>query len=136
MGLPGYYITDPSALVAFPVSFGFDSLKGHEEGDLAFETERGKRWVYKQFTRRTLKLQFRLTDSQLAIFETLHQAVQGQAIPFYFVPDVNASPLDALYVRKEQNFTPARATGMEQDGTVGRFWEYLLELSAEVTGAA
>lgn len=134
MGLPGWYISDPDDLQEFPVAGGFDSIEGDEEGDIDHETERGKRWVYKQFSRRIWRFIFRLTDVQKDFFRDLHRAVGGRETPFYFVPDVDASPLEAVLVRKEKDFIPDSAQGMMIAGGSGRFWQYTMELSEEPEG--
>lgn len=141
--LRGYYLASPTFLIDFPVGERFGSLvDGRLEGDLIHETERGKRWVYKQFTRRTWRLNFRVSETDLQFFRTLHDAVGGSETAFYFVEDVttfttagDSIGLDVL-VRKEQHFDPHELTdpgvvlGVEMP-----FYDYTLELTEEPTDA-
>jgi len=135
MGARGYYISDPGSVLTFPVGelFGSNPI-GFDEGDLVIETERGKRYVYKQFSRRLWTLKFRVSEVDLQFFRTLHLAVGGQETPFYFVEDASDSAGEAFYVRKEQHFKP---TEIDQPGVVGGvempFYEYTLELTQEPT---
>jgi hypothetical protein len=132
MNFPGYYLTDPDALVVLPVAERYGSLIGIEENDIAFETERGVRYVYKQFKRKVRRMTFRMTEAQLAAFETLHNAVEGQLTPFYFVPDTDNAAV-VLYVRKEPSFLPKELDEPAVvDGVVTTMYDYTLELTAEV----
>ncbi len=116
MGYPGYYLADssPTEIVTFPVAERpGSSLRGKlgpfakEHTDLSFETEEGVLWIYPQIRRRVFDLIFRVTEYELAIFETLHLAVDGQRIAFYYMPDVDElSPLVSYLVRKEKDFMP------------------------------
>jgi hypothetical protein len=79
-----------------------------EHTDLVHETEEGVLWIYPQVRRRVWDLTFRLTtEAHLNFFETLHLAVDGQAEAFYFIPDVDESPMQEYLVRKEKDFMPA-----------------------------
>ena len=115
MGYPGYSLADssPVEIITFPKGERpGSSLRGklgplaREHTDLEFETEEGVLWLYPQVRRRIWDLVFRVTEYELEIFETLHQAVDGQRIVFYFYPDVDASPLISYPVRKEKDFKP------------------------------
>ncbi len=115
MGYPGYYLahSSPIEIVTFPVAERpGSSLRGKlgpfakEHTDLSFETEEGVLWIYPQIRRRVWDLTFRVDEYDLAIFETLHLAADGQRIAFYFVPDVTNSPIESYLVRKEKDFQP------------------------------
>jgi len=132
MNFPAYYITDPDELVLLPVAERYGSTIGIEESDIALETERGVRWIYKQFRRSVRKMTFRVTREQLLAFETLHNQVEGQLTPFYFFPDTDDMDL-VLYVRKEQSFMPKE---LDEPGTVDGIatavYDYELTLTSEV----
>lgn len=81
---------------------------GREHTDIRHETEEGVLWIYPQVRRRVWDLTFRLTtEDELNFFETLHLAVDGEAQPFYFIPDVDESPMQEYLVRKEKDFLPS-----------------------------
>lgn len=134
MGLPGYYLSDVLDLNTFPVAERYGGMSvGWKEYDIVHETERAKKWVYKQASHKTRKLVFILTPAQLDFFDILHQAVGGQETAFYFVPDVD-DPDTSIYVRKEQNFDPKERDepGMVE-GVLTTLYDYTLELEQEPT---
>lgn len=136
MGLPGYYISNPMALVVLPVAERYGAAIGEQREDLLMETERGKRYVYNQFKRTIRTMTFRVTESQLVAFRTLHEAVNGQATPFYWVVDTDDSASGVLYVRKEKDFRP---TELDQptaaNGIQVPMYDYVLSLTGEPTDA-
>lgn len=132
----GYYLSDPDDLVTLPPALPDSDLYGYQEHDLAHETEHGVKWVYKQSRHRIRRLVFQLTVAQLAILETLHLAVEGQRTAFYFVPDV-VSPLTVILVKKEQDFRPkAQRQLVIVNGVRTQLYDYVLELTEEVTAAS
>lgn len=152
-GLPGYYLVETDStgepdldssgeptisgtLVTLPVADRYGATIGFEENDLVQETEKGRRWVFKQFRRRVRKMIFRCTETELAAFRTLHDAVDGQDQPFIFVPDVsNLNPATFIFCRKDKDFLPKEfdSPGME-GGVLVTVFDYALEISEEPTG--
>lgn len=120
MGAPGYMLTSIGAdgepeyysdgtpvatgsEIELPIQSRIGVEYGTERSDLLMETERGRRWVYPQFTRYRRTMIFRLTLAQLAAFETLDDAVGGQRDPFFFIVDVDVSPQEQIFCRKESS---------------------------------
>lgn len=131
----GYYLegASPLVVIAFPVARRMGADDAHiERGNLKHTTERGREWIYGQFERVIYRLTFRLTAAQLAIFATLDAAVEGERVPFYFVPDIAGSPLAPIYVRKERDFRPQEMPLKVNAGE--QFFEYVLELRQEPQG--
>lgn len=106
-----------------------------ERAGIVLETERGRRYVYRQFQRRTFRLPFALLPVQLAVFAALDEAVDGDGDPFLFIPDVDeASPGAAIFVRKTAGFVEGTEEPVTVNGAVVRRVIYVLELSEEPTG--
>lgn len=138
MPLAGYYLAGPGPIVAFPRAVRFGGApRDREENDLALDTEYGVLWVYKQSRRRAYRLPFRVTAVELAIFETLHNAVEGQRTPFYYMPDITAPIGSAIFVRKEAHFQPRE---VEQpaviDGVEVEVYDYDLILREEIAASS
>lgn len=68
------------------------------------ETYGGVIYSYHLFERREFNPQFRLTESQFDIIETLDATVFGSLYPFVYIPDSSLTP--CYYVRKEDAFEP------------------------------
>lgn len=147
MGYPGYFLADssPVEIVTFPRADHYASSStprgrlgpiAREHTDLDFETEEGVHWIYPQIRRRVWFLTFKVSEYELEIFETLHQAVDGQRVAFYFMPDVDdSSPMISFLVRKEKDFLP-RKVDTQWDGTnIVGWYEYTLELREESEAA-
>lgn len=133
MGRPGYYITDPNSIVEFPVAPRPDAVFDDREGiDIHLQAERGKLFNYKQGEFGKYAIPFRVNDTDLAVFRTLHDAVDGRTTPFFYVPDVDASPLNAVEVRKERDFKKRPVMFRWENGTRVRYWDYTLELTEEI----
>lgn len=148
MAYPGYYLADssPIEIVTFPKAESASASSmprgkfgpiAREHTDLSFETEEGVLWTYPQVRRRIWRLTFRITEYELEIFETLHQAVDGQRIAFYFMPDVDEeSPIVSYLVRKEKDFQPQQTGTPHWDGTdIVPMYDYTLELREESEAA-
>lgn len=116
MGLPGYYLTtdSPPNIVTFlTAERPGSSPEGRRAGAISrirtkikHRTEEGVLWTYKQYEGRKWDLTFRIvTEAQLDFFETLDLAVDGDG-QFYFIPDVDESPMQEYLVRKEDSFLP------------------------------
>lgn len=124
--VPGYYLSSPAAIVYLPVVEAHEANLGEQRMDLLVETDGGKRWVYNQFVREMVTVTFRnLTTAQLAAFRTMHDTVQGQGLPFYYV----TSDAVTLYVRKQKDFLYARTKSRTM-------YDVRLELSAEPSDAS
>lgn len=148
MGYPGYYLADtsPIEVVTFPVAERPGSspigrtrtgaVLAREHTDLVHETDEGVLWVYPQVRRRRWRLIFRVSEDDLEIFETLHVAVDGQRIAFYFVPDVDASPFVSYLVRKVPDFDPQQIdTPKTELGEIIPMYDYVLEMREESEAA-
>lgn len=136
MDLSAYYLTAPPNIV-FPVGDRAGSSPlDIERTDIEQVTERGKRWIYDQFKRRTWALTYRVTLAQLAFFRTLDAAADGQRVTFYFVPDV-VTDATAVLVRKEKDFKPKEVDSVVADGNGSDtlLYDYTLLLTEEPTGA-
>lgn len=133
MGRPGYYLTDVDDLIEFPVAPRPDAVMDDREGvDIHLQAERGRIFNYKQAEFGVWTLPFRVNDTNLAFFRTLHDAVDGRSNTFFFVPDVDASPLDAIEVRKERDFKKRAVMFRWENGTRVRYWDYTLTLTEEI----
>ncbi len=135
IGLPGYYAeTAPSGLTPLPVSWDPSSNPySVTREQILLETGRGITFEYEWFTRRTPEFEFTVAASQLAEFHAMHDAVVGGA--FYFIPDINASPLDLMHVRKEPSFLPEPIGVFLLNGQPEQFFKYTLKLREEITAA-
>lgn len=110
---------------------------GIQRDSIVHETERGRRWVYRRFERRTWQFVFR-TDiptktATLAKFRALDQAVDGDADPFLFYPDFGDSPLLSYFVRLVKDFDEGTEQAINT-GSIIRSTDYELILSEEPTG--
>lgn len=147
MGNPAYYLTtdSPPNPTEFPIaerhSTGTPIGRGagaiaREHTDLVHETEEGVLWVYPQARRRTWNLTFRLsTAAHLAFFETLHNAVDGQANAFYFIPDIDESPMQEYLVRKDKDFMPTMIDAGVLSGSLVGVFDYVINLREESAAA-
>ncbi len=110
-----------------PQSFKFGYEAGLEEANLERETERGVRFVYRQFARDLLNVEWRVQPDQLAQLRALHTAVGGREHPFVFIPDAAAAPV--LFCRKEPGFKYRNVDGRTD------VFDYSMQLSGESPGA-
>lgn len=136
MGLPQWYLPDESPITLPRVARPLTNPYIIEDDDIELTTGRGVIINYKQFSRRTPVYLFRIPASQLQAFITLHETVQGRTIPFYFVPNVDASPLDAMLVRKEKGFNPVSIGKFAFNGVYEQWFDYELRLTEEITAAS
>lgn len=133
-GEPEYYsdgtpvITDPE--VELPIQSRIGVEYGTERSDLLMETERGRRWIYPQFTRYRRTMVFRLTLAQLAAFQTLDEAVGGQRDPFIFIVDVDVSPQEQIFCRKESSMIVRQLENVAHGAVV----DYQMVITEEPTG--
>lgn len=122
------YSLDGVNWIPLPVGPRFGGAYNIEQQDLELTTERGVRWIRRQFTRDKWILTFRFTEDFLPDFEALHTAVDGQLTPFYFTLDYTNSPVDAIYVRKEMGFAPGQIN-TPADVPV---YDYVMTLTGEI----
>ncbi len=124
------YSLDGSDWVELPVGPRWGGQYDSEQQDLELTTERGVRWIRRQFDRQKWVMTFRVTAEQLEDFRTLHQAVDGQSTPFYFSLDyIVASPIGgAIYGRKEAGFAP----GQLSDETEPPTYDYVMTIIEEI----
>lgn len=122
------YSLDGITWVPLPVAPRFGGAYDQEQQDLELVTERGVRWIRRQFSRDKWVLTFRVTAPQLQAFQDLHDAVDGQATPFYFALDYTASPRNEIYVRKEAGFKP----GQLQEAADPALYDYVMTLIGEI----
>lgn len=139
----GYYLQDesPITITDFPKGERFEStpneravsgMTARRRTGLVHETEEGAFWVFRQSNRRRWRLVYRVNETDLAIFQTLDDAVDGDADAFYFVPDVDASPIVSYLVRKTSDFDPPSiGTPQLVSGVIVMMYDYVLELLEE-----
>lgn len=136
-GLPGYYVSDPLAIVTLPVAPNWSAAvpKGPiAEQDVASETAAGQLWAKKLYSLREYDMPFTIIgDTDLAVYKALHELVGGQATPFRYVFDVTESPANVVLVRKEPDFayTSHRVPAMSGGG-VKKVYEYVMRLQLEL----
>lgn len=111
-------------LIRTPTAPRHGSMFDFDEQNLSFETNRGRRQVYRLFKRQVWRLHFRFSESQRATFKTMHDAVDGELTPFFFRVGTNI-----LYCRKEAGFRPRMLTQPTRDPV----WDYELILTEEIT---
>jgi hypothetical protein len=100
-----------------------------ENSNISSETYGGSKYVYPLNKRRKLNPAFMIVGSELDIFEALHDAVEGDAHPFLYIPDTSLAP--CYYGRKEAGFDPT-----EIDLSVNRqiVHDYTMMLTEESRG--
>lgn len=148
MGFSGYYTTDtsPPSIIEFPLGERPGSSPvgrnagaiARQHDDLFYETDEGVFWDYPRTRRRIWELTFRLyTEEQLQFFEQLHLDADGQANPFWFIPDVDETPMQEYLVRKlDLDFIPPGvAVPIVKDGYIVGFFDYVLRLREESAAA-
>jgi hypothetical protein len=101
--------------------------------EIKITTNRGVTFEYELSTRRTPVFIFTVSATQLADFRTMHDAVVGDA--FYFIPDIDASPLDLMHVRKDPSFLPEPLGVFVKDGVAEQWFKFTLNLAEEITAA-
>ena len=124
-------VTPEGAMVVLPVAERWGATIGWEESDLAYESERGRSWIYKQFSKRIRRVSFRFSAADWDAFEALHVAVGGQDTPFFYYPD-SAVTAVYLFCRKEKDFLP-RELDQEGyfDGVKMAVFDYNMDLREE-----
>src|SRR5262245_60235417 len=133
MGLPEYF-ADTVSMVTLPISWDLLSNPYPETREIAvLETGRGVTFEYELWKRRTPTFIFTIPKSLLPEFKAMHDAVVGQA--FTFIPDIGVSPMDAMLVRKEPNFSLEPLGVYLYNGQPEQFFKYSLILRAEITAA-
>jgi len=141
MGLSAYYTEEASPATPVTLPVAWDPLSNPYAKDreqIKLQTGRGITFEYELWTRKSPTYIFTIPASQLAEFETMYDAVVGQA--FFFIPDVDAdiSPLgEALHVRiREPNdFSPEPVGVFLNEGVPEQFFRYELRLETEITAA-
>ncbi len=74
---------------------------------------------------------FRLNrDTDLPAFRALHDAVNGDGDPFFFVFDITESPMRIIYGYKEANFEVTQVAGVAHGEEV----DYTMTIEEEPTG--
>lgn len=132
MASTAYYSlnTSPLVYVQLPVSprHGGSMKPGTVETNIEHTTIRGvTAGLYRLSNRDVWTMVFRMTETQLAAFQTMHNAVDGRKTPFYF--KLGSA---VLFCRKEAGFAPV----MQTTPRVIPIWEYTLTLTAEITAAS
>lgn len=136
-GLPGYYSVDdgPGGLVTLPVAERYGAQISFDRSQIILETEKGKRWVYPQFKRISMKLTFRVTTAELAAFEALDALANGAENAFYFVHDTDDMAA-AFLCRKEKDYAPKELDEPAWvDGVETAVYDYTLEITEEPEAA-
>lgn len=130
---PGWYLTDVGDLVTLPIAPRWSSEDvGQQNSRILNETTGGVRYGYHFFKREVRQFTFRIPESMIPNFKAIHEATFGEVIPFYFVPDVNASPMETLFVRKEKDFLPVKVGPGRWTSDLEGIYDYTLQLTAEV----
>jgi len=133
MGLPGWYLADVGDLATLPRSYRWSSEdEGQENAVILNETTGGVRYGYHFFNREVRQYIFRIPASMIPDFKAIHEATFGSVIPFWFVPDVDASPMTAMFVRKEKDFLPVKVGPGRWTSDLEGVYDYTLMLTAEV----
>lgn len=92
--------------ITLPGSYRFGGRpRSRQDENIDLSTDYGNRFVYNLNTRFVYELNFRLTPTQLDVFETFNDAVGGALNPFWFSLSGDGQS-DAVYVRKEPGFDP------------------------------
>lgn len=101
----GYHIGATDEVIPYPRAERPDSDPEQlQEDDIEMQAQSGRVYVDKLSSRRQWILPFRVPESQLQFFRDQHNAVGGRESAFYFVLDVDGSPIESLLVRKEKEF--------------------------------
>lgn len=138
IGLPGYALEEtPTTIVPLPVSW--DPLSNPyltTRNQIKLQTGRGVAFEYELFTQISPIFIFTMSASQLTTFKTMYDAVVGN--PFYFMPDIDNSPVDGLHVRiKDPVGFVVEPIGVFLDsGLPEQFFRYELKLIGEITAAS
>lgn len=121
------------AVVAFPrpPRWGRKIIKKRQ--DLVLETEKGRRWLYKQYDRQTYEFTFRVPPLELDEFRALDTAVDGQRDPFLFYPDTDDLSI-SVFVRKDPDFNEGSEQPGVLSGEIARYSDYVLIVTEEPTG--
>lgn len=134
MGLPAYYTeTNPSGLVILPISW--DPLSNPiavTREQILLETGRGITFEYELFTRDTPTFIFTIPAVLIPDFRAMYDDVVGSA--FYFIQDIDVSPLAAFHVRiKDPSFEPEPLGVYFYQGRSQQLFRYELKLRGEIT---
>lgn len=131
---PAYYIDGVTGLIDLPAP-RYSELIGTERKAIMEETEEGTRFVYRESKRHTRRITFRCLEADIEIFRALHEAVMGDALPFYYLPSGDDTSVEYL-VRKEKSFAPKELDEPAiVDGETVSVWDYELTLLEEVAAA-
>ncbi len=123
------YSLDNSTWVEFPKGPRFDIGLGVEEQNTNLETDRGRRFIYPQYTRDLWNVTFRFTEDDRQDFLDFHESIDGQLTPFYFSVTANDALLAVMYGRKSIGFFPG-GIGVAAIPVV---YEYKFTVVGEVT---
>ena len=130
-----WYLEDAADIEEFPIAERFGSSMRVTRATIDLMAERGRRFIFNQEERRriwTLRFRFH-TQEVYDFFEALDAAVVGDETAFYFVLDPDASPIEAVLVRKEKDFEPVPMdTGKSSGDTAEPIWDYTLTLTEEI----
>lgn len=110
-----------------PIAPKHGSAFDADEQNVVHETNRGRRHVYRLFTRSVWRLSFRFSETEKPTWRAMHDAVDGELTPFYFRVGTTV-----LYCRKEAGFRPR----MLAEPTKGPVYDYELILTEEITATA
>jgi len=124
----------PPEIIELPIGAWGRTIVNPRRTSIVLETEKGRRWVFPQLERGEWSLPFDCLPDDLETFRTLDSAVGGNRDPFLFTFDVEASPIEWVFVRKDQDFDEGEEQPVSVNG-VQRRVRYVLNLSEEPTGA-
>lgn len=120
--------------VALPRTFRYGVQPAREEHRIGHETNAGVRWRFRLFGRDRFRYPFRFPDEELAAFRALHDAVDGDRLPFVWIPDQDLA--DVYVVRKDQDFEPTEIANQAGrfNSTVQAIYDYMLTVTSESRG--
>lgn len=113
-----YSVTSPVAWIDLPGPRYGSTPRNLADKDITHLTDGGQRWAYRRFEQEVWTMQFRVTETQMELFRTLHQTVG--VVPFYVKLDSHV-----LYCTKESGFDPHMISTPRQIPV----WEYTLTLT-------
>lgn len=137
---PAYYdpTVSPPVLIDLPPTMWNPTRIGKIQESITHETNAGVKYVYPLSERRVFELTWRFPESDYGEFQTYHDRMNGDEIPFIFVIDTGESPPRTAYVRKEKDFLPVPVSpGMNQVTLQMEQWyDYTTRLEEEIDTTA
>jgi hypothetical protein len=121
-------------VVELPVGAWGRAVSNPKRDEILLTTERGRNYIYVHSELGDWTLPFDLLPDQLDIFRALDAAVGGNADPFLFTFDVDASPQTWHFVRKDPDFVEGEEIAVKVAGVIVRRVRHILHITEEPTG--